>query len=205
MKTQLLSLLIAAACFAPGGAARAFVYETSAEFQADGDFDADGRPDLVIADKATGVYRLGYQLSETNYTWVAARASGVKPLTGFNLGKLITLTSDALVFTGVEAIRLFADSTVQYYGRVPAGAAQSAIQSASYTFTTSSTPSTPTTTACLTSWKPPWASTPTAAATPTATVTPTWKNCSTAPIPSPPTAFPPTGRTSTTKPSSISP
>ena len=106
MKTQLLSLLIAAACFAPGGVARAFVYETSAEFQADGDFDGDGRPDLVIADKATGVYRLGYQLSETNYTWVAARASGVKPLTGFNLGKLITLTNDALVFTGVEANRI---------------------------------------------------------------------------------------------------
>ena len=106
MKTQLLSLLIAAACFAPGGVARAFVYETSAEFQADGDFDADGRPDLVIADKATGVYRLGYQLSETNYTWGAARASGVKPLTGFNVGRLITLTNDALVFTGVEANRI---------------------------------------------------------------------------------------------------
>ena len=56
------------------GEARAFVYENNYEAQSDGDFDGDGRRDLIILDKATGNYRIGYQLSPNVYTWTSARA-----------------------------------------------------------------------------------------------------------------------------------
>ena len=44
-------------------AAPAFVQETATEFHAVGDFDGDGRNDVVLVDKASGGYRIGYQLS----------------------------------------------------------------------------------------------------------------------------------------------
>ncbi|MBU6410869.1 MAG: hypothetical protein KGR98_10830, partial [Verrucomicrobia bacterium] len=51
-------------------AAPAFVYENNYELQSGGDFNGDGRGDLIILDKATGSYRIGYQLSPGSYTWV---------------------------------------------------------------------------------------------------------------------------------------
>jgi hypothetical protein len=87
-------------------AAQSFVYESPAEMQADGDFDGDGRRDLVIVDKATGDYRIGYQLAPNAYTWVGPRASGVVPATGFSVGKINSLAFDSLVFTGPDANRV---------------------------------------------------------------------------------------------------
>ena len=106
MKNQLLLLFGATALLASGSAARAFVYENAYECQGDGDFDGDGRPDLVIVDKATGSYRLAYQLSTGTYTWVAARASGITPVTSVGLGKLFNTNRDALAFTGPDANRI---------------------------------------------------------------------------------------------------
>jgi hypothetical protein len=87
-------------------AAPAFVYETGFELQSDGDFDGDGRRDLIILDKATGTYRLGYQLSPGVYTWAAARASGVVGATGLGIGKLNSLSYDSLAVTGPDANRV---------------------------------------------------------------------------------------------------
>ena len=71
-----------------------------------GDFDGDGRVDLVIVDKETGNYRLAHQLSAGNYSWGKARASGIENVSSFAVGKLLSLTSDALVFVGPDANRV---------------------------------------------------------------------------------------------------
>src|SRR6185436_12363071 len=57
-----------------------------------GDFDGDGRVDLVIVDKETGNYRLAHQLSPGNYTWGKSRASGIENVSSFSIGKLLSLT-----------------------------------------------------------------------------------------------------------------
>src|SRR5262249_26291722 len=85
------------------GAASAAVNETPYELQSDGDFDGDGRRDLIILDKGTGNYRIAYQLSLDQYSWVPTRASGVPNATGLGLGKLTALTFDALAITGPDA------------------------------------------------------------------------------------------------------
>ena len=40
-----------------------YIYETPLEFFGSTDFDADGRADVVIVDKESGKFRLGYQQS----------------------------------------------------------------------------------------------------------------------------------------------
>lgn len=86
--------------------ARGFVYESATEFHADGDFDGDGRNDVVIVGKASGGYRIGYQLSPGVYTWSATRASGVQDVSGLAVGRLTATTRDGLAFTAPAANRV---------------------------------------------------------------------------------------------------
>ena len=60
------------------------------EFFGSADLDRDGRTDLVIVDKATGKYRIGYQLTPGVFSWVDCRPSGIKDVTGFGIGRLLT-------------------------------------------------------------------------------------------------------------------
>jgi len=83
-----------------------FVYESVHEFSATGDFDGDGRSDIVIVDKLSGNYRVAYQLAPGNYTWVKARASGVENVSGFAVGRLLQANRDALAFTAPDANRV---------------------------------------------------------------------------------------------------
>ena len=80
-----------------------FVYETPREFFAQPDLDKDGRVDVVIVDKATGKYRLGYQTTAGLFSWVDCRPSNIKGVTGFTIGKLLPKTDDALAFTSPDA------------------------------------------------------------------------------------------------------
>ena len=80
-----------------------FIYETAAEFLATADFDGNGRADVVIVDKNSGKFRLGYQDSAGKLTWVDNRVSGIKGISGFTIGKLLTNTFDALAFTSPDA------------------------------------------------------------------------------------------------------
>ncbi len=86
--------------------ASAFVYETPLEFLADGDFDGDGRQDVVIVDKASGKCRLGYQLQENQFTWVLQRPSGVRSVSGVSVGKLFNPKCDALAITSGDGNQL---------------------------------------------------------------------------------------------------
>src|SRR5438128_10406842 len=89
------------------GAAQApedsFIHETPQEFVGSGDFDGDGRADLVVVDKESGRYRLGYQESTGTFSWVDCRPSGMKGITGFSIGKLLATNRDALVFAAPDA------------------------------------------------------------------------------------------------------
>jgi hypothetical protein len=101
----LLVLLI----LAPAGHAGTTVAITPAdrpELFLQGDFDGDGRSDLVVVDKETGDYRMGYQLSPGTHTWVRTRASGVDQVTEASAGKLISTVRDSLVLTSPEANRI---------------------------------------------------------------------------------------------------
>ena len=83
--------------------APSMIYETPRELIAGGDFDADGRADVVIVDKETGKYRLGYQLTPGMFSWVDCRPSGIKPIAGFGLGRLLATDKQALAFTSPDA------------------------------------------------------------------------------------------------------
>src|SRR4051794_15036187 len=79
----ILALAAASANPAPAEVRATFVYETPEEFFGSGDFDGDGRSDLIIFDKQTGKYRLGYQLTNGVISWVDCRPTGEKLVTGF--------------------------------------------------------------------------------------------------------------------------
>jgi formylglycine-generating enzyme required for sulfatase activity len=83
-------------------AAPPFVYETPVEFLAEGDFDGDGRRDLVIVDKATGKCRVGYQLSEGQFTWADNHPSKVPGVTGVSIGRLLRADADAAALTSAD-------------------------------------------------------------------------------------------------------
>src|ERR1700757_381835 len=104
MKRTFLFLVCAVALGT--AAARGFVYENAYELQSDGDFDGNGLRDLIIVDKATGNYRIGYQLSPGNCTWVSARASGIANATGLGIGKIDSLSFDSIALTGPDANRV---------------------------------------------------------------------------------------------------
>jgi formylglycine-generating enzyme required for sulfatase activity len=79
-----------------------FLYDTPQEFVASGDFDGDGKRDLVIVDKLTGKFRVGYQQGPSVFLWVDNRPSGLHNVTGFSVGKLIASNQDALIFASAD-------------------------------------------------------------------------------------------------------
>lgn len=104
-----------AAVFVATGAAKAgsFTYSSPTELFLTGDFDGNGRPDVAIVDRQSGVYRIAYSIGGAD-TWVPARASGVEDVSGAAAGRLLALDRDALTFVSTTANRanvLAADDT----------------------------------------------------------------------------------------------
>jgi formylglycine-generating enzyme required for sulfatase activity len=103
-----VSGLLLALFSAPGSEVRAaqFVYETEKELVSTGDFDGDTREDVVIVDKDSGKYRLGYQQASGLFNWVNFRPSGMKYVSALTTGKLIAANRDALAFCSADANQL---------------------------------------------------------------------------------------------------
>jgi formylglycine-generating enzyme required for sulfatase activity len=79
------------------------VYETPRELFGRADFNGDGLQDVVIVDKESGKYRLGYQTAEGLFNWVDCRPSGLKGVAGFSIGKVLATNLDALAFSAPDA------------------------------------------------------------------------------------------------------
>lgn len=73
-----------------------WVEESATELAGAADFDGDGRVDLVMVDRATGDYRVGFLESAGGLTWIPARGSGIPGVTGMALGPI----RDAAGLTG---------------------------------------------------------------------------------------------------------
>src|SRR5438552_11498832 len=80
-----------------------FISETPREFFGSGDFDGDGQTDLVIVDKESGKFRLGYGQATGVVSWVDNRPCGIRVSSGFSIVKLLPTNRDVLIFTSPEA------------------------------------------------------------------------------------------------------
>lgn len=78
------------------------VDETKYEFLATGDFDGNGHADMVVVEKKSGKYRLGYQAAEGQFNWVSVRKSDIKNVTGVAVGRLLKPDYDAMAFSSSE-------------------------------------------------------------------------------------------------------
>ena len=99
-------LLAGLASGLPRASASPFVYESEKELVTTGDFDGDGREDVVIVDKDSGKYRLGYQQANGLFNWVNFRPSGMKYVSGLTSGKMLAPEQDALAFASADANQL---------------------------------------------------------------------------------------------------
>src|SRR5262245_5606231 len=101
MKSKLFALVCLAAPAAFGA-----VSETPEEFHGSADVNGDGRPDIVVVDRVTGIYRIAYGQANGTNLWVDGRPSGVENVTGFAAGRVLNTTRDALLFTSPAANRI---------------------------------------------------------------------------------------------------
>ena len=89
----------------------AFVSQSDAEFFSAGDFNGDGRLDVIVVDRATakidyvGRYRVAYQSADGQFQWTRARAvqSGMLKISGVAVGRLLDPKKDAVAFTTPDA------------------------------------------------------------------------------------------------------
>lgn len=77
-----------------------FVYETPNEYTAVPDLDANGNYDVIVIDKATGLYRVGYGTATAGiFNFVEGRSSGVTNVSGVAVGKLDGIAADSFAVT----------------------------------------------------------------------------------------------------------
>ncbi|MBL9132869.1 MAG: hypothetical protein JNG86_16800, partial [Verrucomicrobiaceae bacterium] len=75
-------------------------YETEREFTATGDFNGDGNADVLIVDKTTGLYRIGYGTGlMTAPSFATSRATGVTEASSIAVGRLFGTTADSFAIT----------------------------------------------------------------------------------------------------------
>ena len=82
--------------------AATFVEETDGDFTASADFNGDGRLDLLVIDKSSGVFRLGYQDAGGSFIFGAPQPSGTSGVTGVAVG-LLRSTNASFAVTGPSA------------------------------------------------------------------------------------------------------
>lgn len=85
---------------------RAWVTETAVEFIAEGDFDGDGRLDVLVIDRETGAARVAFQNAANELIWQIPFATGIAKVTGISVGRVASTTYDSVVVTGPDANRV---------------------------------------------------------------------------------------------------
>lgn len=91
---RLFFLLIASASFL--SAQDPFTWEANGFLFSRGDFNADGRHDMVIVDAQSGSIRLVNQLSNGSFTWGEIQPSGIESPEALAVGKFYGATNDAI-------------------------------------------------------------------------------------------------------------
>ena len=79
------------------------VHETDKDFLTTGDFNGDGKADVLIVDRDTGRLRVGYRLSEEFINWAIWRAGGAKDVTGVSVGRLVSEKHDSVALAAPDA------------------------------------------------------------------------------------------------------
>jgi len=84
-------------------AAAALVSETEQDLFTTGDFNGDGKIDIVIVDRYSGRVRVGYQLSPDFFDWANWKSGGLKGVTGVAVGRLLDNKHDSLCLVSADA------------------------------------------------------------------------------------------------------
>ena len=102
MKTLFCLFLLTCAATVMAGT---FVHQTNVEFTASGDFNGDGFPDVLVLDKSTGLYRVGYGTGTGGIAFAESRPTGVPNATGVALGKIHGTLVESFAVTAVAQNR----------------------------------------------------------------------------------------------------
>jgi len=87
----------------------AFVYETDKEFYATGDFNGDGRSDVVVISRYVSAYelvsryRVAYQTASGDFEWTRVWSTDLAKVTGATVGRLLEEDKDALAVAVADA------------------------------------------------------------------------------------------------------
>lgn len=99
----LWGLILGAWGFAASAAA---VYETAGEFLTSGDFNGDGRADVLVLDKLTGNARIGYQNVAGGLDWSQPLPTGADPATALAVGRFAETNRDVIAVTAAGLNRI---------------------------------------------------------------------------------------------------
>lgn len=119
----LLPLCLAGAFVGLAPAQTPFTHVTDVELTSTGDFDGDGRTDLVVVDRATGAVRFGLQAATGEIVWSPTQPGNVTGASGLAVGPFVAAV-DALALAGSDYNRL---ELVSLGGELPTAFAQSGI------------------------------------------------------------------------------
>ena len=101
------------------------VQETDREFSASGDFNGDTFADVLVLDKTTGIYRIGYGSASGALTFAESRPSGLPAVSGCAVGKLSGNLADSFAATtpSTNRVHILLPQTTGYTEPQPAYAA----------------------------------------------------------------------------------
>ena len=89
--------------------------QTPGELMGFGDFNGDGFLDLLVVDRASGLYRIGLAAAGGAVTWQAAKPSGCEAAESLAVGSVTQAGTAQIVLTGKSANRiLIVDPTTSY-------------------------------------------------------------------------------------------
>ena len=77
-------------------AAAGLISETEQDLFTTGDFNGDGKLDIVIVDRYSGRVRVGYQLAPDFFDWANWKSGGLKGVTGVAVGRFLDSKHDSL-------------------------------------------------------------------------------------------------------------